>query len=478
MSWHPAVGDFRAQLPRITLIVAMLVAAAILIGLHQQRASLPSERWYRLSQQQVVEADLSWRVADAMELLRQQAAFVDAETVRQMRERAVGVWERRALAGQTNHAAAYRLGVVYGHRGYAEQSSDMLALAAQLDESDSDYYHALSEIYSNPELSDEALGEKAELVAQRDGWIARIVLADVYQRLGAAEQLAEVRAEQETHATRFALGMASVTLIGGLLLLTGIIALATALWRWGFTVRERSAPLPFLVPWTVVDITEAVAVLLFAMVVGGMLTSMAFADILRVETWPLGRPLLMALQYVLVSGVTIGVLLYRARARASNPLRVLGVRLRGALKLVGTGVVGYSVFLTLLVVLALVAGSMFGGMALGQTTEEVIGSAETPGEIAIYFVLVAVLAPIFEELIFRGYVYGGLRRIFTPRQAMLLGGAVFAAVHLNAEAFLIITLIGIMLCYLYERTRSLLPAIIAHGIHNALVLGVMLLQST
>ena len=59
MSWHPAVGDYKKQLPRIAVIAAMFAAAATLIALHQQRAQMPSEKWYRLSRQQVMEADLS-----------------------------------------------------------------------------------------------------------------------------------------------------------------------------------------------------------------------------------------------------------------------------------------------------------------------------------------------------------------------------------------------------------------------------------
>ncbi|MFW6156829.1 MAG: hypothetical protein ACOC7J_05895, partial [Armatimonadota bacterium] len=69
MSWHPAIGNYREQLPRIAVIAAMFAAAATLIALHQQRAAMPSERWYRLSRQQVMEADLTWRLAEAIEHL-------------------------------------------------------------------------------------------------------------------------------------------------------------------------------------------------------------------------------------------------------------------------------------------------------------------------------------------------------------------------------------------------------------------------
>jgi hypothetical protein len=214
------------------------------------------------------------------------------------------------------------------------------------------------------------------------------------------------------------------------------------------------------------------------MVVGGLLTQLTLGRLVQATDWPTGTAVLMAVQYILVSGVTLAVIWYRVRPRATRPLQVLGVRAKETLRLVGTGLSGYAAFLTALLAIGALIGWLFGdAMPLAQTTEEIIGSAQSPAEIAIYFVLVCVLAPIFEETIFRGYVYGGLRRIMSPRSAIIVGAAAFAAVHLNAEAFLVIGLIGAMLCFLYERTRSLIPGMIAHGLHNGLVMAVMLLQS-
>ncbi len=157
----------------------------------------------------------------------------------------------------------------------------------------------------------------------------------------------------------------------------------------------------------------------------------------------------------------------------------LGLRGRNAWRLIATGVVGYAVFLGGLALAAMALRGLLGdAIPLGQTADSLMGSVDSRGEAIIYFVLACVLAPIFEEIVFRGYVYAGLRRLANPRQAMLMGGLIFAAVHLNGEALVIITLIGIMLCYLYEHTRSLLPGMIAHGLHNALVLYVVILQST
>ena len=478
MSWHPAIGDYKKQLPRIAVIAAMLTAASVLIGLHQQRAGMPSEPWYRISRQQVMEADLSWRLGEALQQLGAPEALGGAEAARQLRERAVAGWERRTLTRRPSPVAAHRLGVVYGHRGYRQQAAEMFALAASLDEAHSDYYHALSDVFTEEDLTDQQLQERIVLIETREGWLTDLVLIEAYRRLDAEAHLRKVQQRRYARAVRFAGGLLGLGIVTGVLIVLGVGTLILLALRKGLTVPEPKAKLPFVVPWTVIDVIEAVAVLLFMMVAGGLLTTIAMGRVLDPEDWPLGRAILMGIQYLLVSGVTIAVVWYRLRAVGTRPLQMLGLRLKNTLRMVGVGFAGYAAFLVIMIVIALLFGWLAGGaMPLAQTTEEIIGAAQTPGEIAIYFVLVCIFAPIFEELIFRGYVYAGLRRIMSPRAAILIGAAAFSAVHLNAEAFLVIMLIGVMLCYLYERTRSLIPAMIAHGVHNGLVLAVMLLQS-
>ncbi|MEA3400404.1 MAG: type II CAAX endopeptidase family protein [Armatimonadota bacterium] len=477
MLYHPAIGDIRAQVPRIGLIAAMVAAAFTLLSIAGQRAELPSERWYRVSRQQVMQADLAWHLGESLERVLRRAALTIGDAPWLLKERGVAVWERRVLRARPSHAAAYRLGVIYGHRGYPEQSADMLTLAASLDEASADFYHALAEVYSDRGLSAEQLREKARIIAGRTGWLIDIVLADCYRKLDEEVALRAVRERQYRRAARFLGGFAAISALGTMLVLVGVGTLVGLL-RQALSLPRPRARVPFIVPWTVIDIAEAVGVLVFAMALGGWLLPIAVGRLALSEQSSVVRPLVLMMHYVLVSGLTIGVILYRVAPRSSHPLRSLGWRFRRALSLAGTGVAGYGVFVTVMVLVALVASYVLGqSLPLAQTAEEVIGSARNPAEVAIFFVLVCIMAPVFEELIFRGYVYGGLRRVLPSRHAIIIGGALFAAVHLNAEAFAIIGLIGVLLCYLYERTRSLLPGMIAHGVHNGMVLAVVLLQS-
>ena len=88
----------------------------------------------------------------------------------------------------------------------------------------------------------------------------------------------------------------------------------------------------------------------------------------------------------------------------------------------------------------------------------------------------AALAPLVEETIFRGYVYAGLRtRLATPAAAVLSAG-MFAFAHLNMapSGLAAVALVGVLLAYLYENTRSLWPSVVVHAFHNTLAFLVIL----
>ena len=84
---------------------------------------------------------------------------------------------------------------------------------------------------------------------------------------------------------------------------------------------------------------------------------------------------------------------------------------------------------------------------------------------------VVVLAPIFEEIIFRGLVFLTLRTKFSFPISMIGSAAVFALAHgYGPIAFLTVFWSGLLWAWIYERTGSVFPGICAHAINNGLVL--------
>jgi membrane protease YdiL (CAAX protease family) len=92
----------------------------------------------------------------------------------------------------------------------------------------------------------------------------------------------------------------------------------------------------------------------------------------------------------------------------------------------------------------------------------------------LVWALMVVVLPLYEELLFRGALYGGLRRMFHPALAVVLGGLLFGVAHGEfSVALLPASALGMMLCVLYERTASLATPVMFHAAQNGLVLALL-----
>jgi len=101
--------------------------------------------------------------------------------------------------------------------------------------------------------------------------------------------------------------------------------------------------------------------------------------------------------------------------------------------------------------------------------EELMFSRYASGSLAMA-VSVCVLAPMLEEMLFRGLILSGLLLRYPRRQAILGSALLFGAAHLNLYQFVVGVLLGCLLGWLYERSRSLIPCITLHAAYNTLLL--------
>jgi len=96
-----------------------------------------------------------------------------------------------------------------------------------------------------------------------------------------------------------------------------------------------------------------------------------------------------------------------------------------------------------------------------------------PAALAVLIVSAVVMAPIFEELIFRGLVQSALLGELGARRrwaVVWIASGLFAVVHVGAVAPMVLPgllLLGLIFGVIYERTGRTLPAIVAHAVFNA-----------
>jgi len=89
-------------------------------------------------------------------------------------------------------------------------------------------------------------------------------------------------------------------------------------------------------------------------------------------------------------------------------------------------------------------------------------------EYILAFVSLVVIAPIAEEILFRGYLLGKLRQHLSTWIAVLITSVVFAAVHLAWNVGIDVFALSLVLCVLRITSKSLWPSILLHMIKNGI----------
>ena len=95
----------------------------------------------------------------------------------------------------------------------------------------------------------------------------------------------------------------------------------------------------------------------------------------------------------------------------------------------------------------------------------------------IFFVMMAVaVAPVAEEILFRGILYPAVKQLGHPRVAVIGTALLFALFHVNLLTFASLTAVALALIALYNFTDNLLAPITAHAVFNASNLIMLLWQ--
>ena len=106
---------------------------------------------------------------------------------------------------------------------------------------------------------------------------------------------------------------------------------------------------------------------------------------------------------------------------------------------------------------------------------EQLGADKSTAALVAVALLVCVVAPVAEEVFFRGYFFTALRNWRGVWPAAIITGLVFGAIHAgSAPVWYLVPLavFGFGLCLLYWKTGSLYPCIALHTINNSIAFGV------
>lgn len=85
-------------------------------------------------------------------------------------------------------------------------------------------------------------------------------------------------------------------------------------------------------------------------------------------------------------------------------------------------------------------------------------------------IAIAVVGPVFEELLFRGAITKILLKQYNPTVAVLISALFFGVFHINPAQIIPAFLLGILLAWTYVRTQSLIPCMLMHILNNTMAL--------
>ena len=113
--------------------------------------------------------------------------------------------------------------------------------------------------------------------------------------------------------------------------------------------------------------------------------------------------------------------------------------------------------------------SFLHDLVVNPEQQDIIGEFPRTGAgIVLFVILAVVMAPLFEEIFFRGFLFRGFSSSWGWVTGACVSAAVFGIAHLQLDVFVPLFALGLALAWLYKRTGSLWTSIAFHALFNGL----------
>lgn len=175
------------------------------------------------------------------------------------------------------------------------------------------------------------------------------------------------------------------------------------------------------------------------------------------------------------AALLIGFTLYLAISRLNLTMKDLGIDWKELFTGLKRGLVYGPVVFFLVTMAGALTHLFFPSVDEVQPFAQMVLNAGSMAEILVLSFLAVILAPLSEELYFRGLLFGVLKEELGLQWGVLLSGLVFGLMHFDLFRLLPLGIGGMALAWLYQKSGSLFAPITAHGVWNGLMLIILLL---
>ncbi len=318
-----------------------------------------------------------------------------------------------------------------------------------------------------------------------NGWFRYRALSRLYQLQERESELLELQNQEQQTAQKAVLKLA---LIGVVPVVTGLTGLGILIfcgiqWLLGKenSILATNGDLAWKTPWN--------GEIIWQVLVGGfffigqiLLPELLFPLTLAIlgldpQAMDLrAKALLVLVSYLLTATSSLAVLYFSLKP--FFPLPQTWFSLRGKNWLYWA-IGGYLAAIPLVVIVSLLNQLIFQGK--GGSNPIILLALQSQDLIAltIFFVTASIAAPVFEELIFRGFLLPSLTRYFPVWLSILGSSLLFALAHLSLSEVLPLTTLGIALGFVYTRSRNILAPMLVHSLWNGgTLISLFILGST
>ncbi len=347
----------------------------------------------------------------------------------------------------------------------------------------------LSTLYSQKKIS---AAQTASLKTCLDselatGWYKDVTMLELYRSTGQKDKYDACKIKFEERGTVLIEKMVGFVICGLLAILIGLLTIFVQLLFFGRDLNNEAERKLIQAPadygWKTV-LGVFIAWLSTQLVVG------LIAQSLMKNISPLGglsktmtagkdgvmlAAVVLSVLYVLSNGPGI-LFAYLIALRPRGIAFAEGLKLRlkvnanGPIRLVLIGVLTWFAAVPLVLISYWIAIKLFHSTGSSNPVICLVMEAArsaNPVATVIFYLTLGVLAPFCEETLFRGFLYSSLRRTLSVLPSMIISAALFAGLHLDAGGFLPLFVLGCLFAFVFERTKSIVPSIVAHGLWNS-----------
>ncbi len=371
---------------------------------------------------------------------------------------------------QSWQSLGLQLGLLHTQIGEVPQALALWQRVAEEAESTrGDAAVGLSGLWANPPYVE--IDTEITLKTELSGWFRYQGLSRLYEIEGKDLELEKIQEKQGAIASRAIQKLLIVAGIQtlGIVLGCGLFLFAILQWlrqRQDSWLGKQSPWMPE-VPWNWETILLVIVAGFFF--IGQLIFPVVFRQILTLFAWTRGMgvradAIIILCSYLVSSAGALSILYLGVSP--FRPLPQGWFRLEGKWSAIGWGIGGFLVAIPVVLVVSLVNQALWQGQGGSNPILPLALEGNDPVAIACFVFTASVAAPVFEEIMFRGFLLPSLTRYVPLGLAITLSGLTFAIAHLSLSEVIPLTTLGMIMGLVYTRSGSLLAPILLHSLWN------------